>query len=297
MRRRPAWSVFAIAYVLSVQPLLLAQALSPAFHPETQNGKVCAALPAERPSGPEVRIAELNFEGDLRIPAAEQDRIAASLRQRVYWGERDEIAEEVLARVRTAWQDRGYFQVQVGGGATVLTSGPAAERITVHAQVDEGQQYRLGSIRFKNNRAIGNTKALRNLFPLEDGDVFDRAKIAEGLEALRSAYGQYGYLNFTSIPNTEIHEDDLTISLEVDVDEGKQFFISSIDSIGAGDDVSEASPLKPGDVYNQSLVKLLFRNHARFPVTDGSEDAHIHLQFNEKAGTVAVTLDFRECPV
>jgi outer membrane protein assembly factor BamA len=41
--------------------------------------------------------------------------------------------------------------------------------------------------------------------------------------------GQLGYVNFTSIPNTLIDEHDPTISLDVDVVEGKQFYISSID--------------------------------------------------------------------
>jgi outer membrane protein assembly factor BamA len=88
----------------------------------------------------------LNFEGDIRMPTAEQREIAASLTQRAYSGETDEVASEVLERVRTAWQDRGYFRVQVGGEAKVLTSGPASERITVSVRVDEGQQYRLESI-------------------------------------------------------------------------------------------------------------------------------------------------------
>ena len=36
-----------------------------------------------------------------------------------------------------------------------------------------------------------NTAALRILFPLKDGDVFSRDKIAKGLENLRKAYGEY----------------------------------------------------------------------------------------------------------
>jgi outer membrane protein assembly factor BamA len=54
--------------------------------------------------------------------------------------------------VRRAWQDRGFFEVQVRDGAKLLTSNPASERISVAVQVDEGQQFLLGSITFKNNR-------------------------------------------------------------------------------------------------------------------------------------------------
>ena len=56
--------------------------------------------------------------------------------------------------------------------------------------IEEGDQFRLGKITFKNNKAITNTAALRSMFPLKDGDVFSRDKIAKGLENLRKAYGQ-----------------------------------------------------------------------------------------------------------
>ena len=49
---------------------------------------------------------------------------------------------------------------------------------------------------------IGNAKALRNLFPLKDGSILDRMAIAKGLENLRSAYGELGYINFTPVPST-----------------------------------------------------------------------------------------------
>jgi outer membrane protein insertion porin family len=297
MRRWHAQSLLAIACVLSCQPWLFAQVLLAVSNNETQSTKGCATPSESRPPGPEVRIAELTFEGDIRMPTAEQREIAASLTQRAYSGETDDVASDVLERVRRAWLDRGYFLVQVGGEAKVLTSGPASERITVSVRVDEGQQYRLESIQFKNNRAIRDSKVLRNLFPLADGDIFNRDKIAEGLEHLRSAYGNIGYINFTSIPNTEIDDDNQTISLIVDVDEGKQFFISEIDAVGTDDEVVKDSPLKPGDVYNKGVVNLIFQKHANPPFPDDSLDSHIQMRLNERAGTVAITFDFRDCPL
>lgn len=138
---------------------------------------------------------------------------------------------------------------------------------------------------------------MRDLFPLADGDIFRREKVAEGLEQLRSAYGNFGYLNFTSVPDTEINDDNQTISLVVDVDEGKQSFISKIDAFGIDDDVLKDSPLKPGDVYNRSVVNLIFQKHANRPLNDASVDSQMHMHQNERAGTVAITFDFRNCPL
>jgi hypothetical protein len=55
------------------------------------------------------------------------------------------------------------------------------------------------------------------------GEIFSRSKIAKVLEEARKLYQSHGYMNFTSIPNTEIDEAGCSIALEIDVDEGGIF--------------------------------------------------------------------------
>jgi outer membrane protein insertion porin family len=201
----------------------------------------------------------------------------------------------VVERVKLAWQNRGYFRVEARGEEKILTSSPAAERISVNMQVEAGQQYRLEEIRFNNNRDVSNVRALRPLFPLKDGDLFNRDAIAQGLEQLRFAYGQLGYINFTSVPNTEFNEDRQTISLVIDFDEGKKFYVSDLKVLGRWDSVLNDSLIKRGDVYDERLVNLFVQEHAPSSV-DASPGSRIHRQLNERAGTVAITFDLRDCP-
>jgi outer membrane protein assembly factor BamA len=167
------------------------------------------------------------------MPVSEQDEILASVTQKSYTGSFAEVKEEVEERLRNEWQNRGYFKVKVSSDGNVLTVSPDRERIVLTVHIEEGPQYRLGQITFKNNRAITSADALRNLFPIKDGEIFDREAISKGLNNLGKAYGQLGYINFTSIPNTTINKGARTISLDIDVDEGKQFVIRSIDIEGA----------------------------------------------------------------
>ncbi len=122
--------------------------------------------------------------------------------------------DEDTERVRNEFQDRGYFKVVVQDPKTqihdtghtgfhipLIQSGPG-KAVDITMVIDEGDRYNLGGITFKNNKAFTNTKALRALFAIKDGDVFDRDKIGKGLEAMRKAYGQYGYINFTPVPDT-----------------------------------------------------------------------------------------------
>jgi outer membrane protein insertion porin family len=233
------------------------------------------------------------------LDVSEQAQIAMSLKQRAYTGTLDEVTSEALERVKSAWLERGYLKVQGSADAKVLTSSPVNERIALTVHLDEGQQYRLGEITFKNNKAISNAQALRDLFPIADGDLFNREKVGKGLENLRKAYGELGYINFTSVPDPRFDDEKKLIFLDIDVDEGKQFYISSIDVLGAGaqqlENVSKDLLIKPGDVYNHRLAEFFLAKRGIFP--NAAPDLGIRLQLDERAGTVAITFDLRHCPV
>ena len=67
---------------------------------------------------------------------------------------------------------------------------------------------------------------------MKDGDIFSREKIAKGLENLRKAYGEAGYINFTSVPDTKFDDEKKIVDLVIDVDEGKQFYVRRIEFQG-----------------------------------------------------------------
>ena len=98
--------------------------------------------------------------------------------------------------------------------------------------VEEGARYRLGSITFTGNKAVSNVKALRNTFVLRDGDWFNATMIQKGLENLKKAYGQLGYINFGAIPKPVYDDQKKTVSLDIDIDEGKPFYVSRIEFQG-----------------------------------------------------------------
>src|SRR5205085_1728933 len=166
---------------------------------------------------------------------------------------------------------------------------------------EEGERYKLGSITFKNNKAIQNAAALRGLFPMKDGDIFSREKVAKGLENLRKAYGAIGYINFTAIPDTSFDEQKKLINLTIDVDEGKQFYVRRIEFQGnttTRDKVIRRElALEEGQQYNEQYWKLSLQrlNQLGFfeqlkPDDPNVTDRHL----DEKAGLVDLTLKLHE---
>lgn len=221
--------------------------------------------------------------------------------------------EEDTERVRAEYQNRGYFKVLVEDAKAEIhdtghpgfhipwIQGGVGKAVDITMAIEEGDRYRLGTITFKNNKAIRNTVALRNLFPMKDGEIFSREKVAKGLENLRKAYGEAGYINFTSVPDTKFDDAKKLVNLEIDVDEGKQFYVRRIEFQGnttTRDKVIRREiALEEGQIYNSRLweVSLLRLNQLGYfdqlkPDDPNTTERHL----DEKNGTVDLTLKVHE---
>ncbi len=178
--------------------------------------------------------------------------------------------DEDTERVRQAYRDRGYFKaltseptthVRDAGGLNPFTLRPSkGKRVDILMPVEEGERYRLGGITFSNNKAVTNIKVLRAQFALKDGEFFNATMFSKGLDQLRKSYGELGYINFVGTPEPKIDEANKTISLNIDIDEGKPFYVSRIEfsgnSITRDKVIRRELMLEEGQVYNSRLWDL-----------------------------------------
>jgi outer membrane protein insertion porin family len=274
--------------------------------------------------GPKVKVGKITFAGTIHVKPRILRQAMKNLRpvgvphsiflENLFARTYDATKlDEDTERVRQEFQNRGYFKVVVeepktsihdtghqGFHIPVLQRGPG-KAVDITMPIQEGDKYRLGGITFKGNKAIPNTTALRSLFPIKDGDVFDRSKIGKGLEALEKAYGRYGYINFTSVPETRFDEDKKLIYIDIDVDEGKQFYVRRIEFEGnttTRDKVIRREILlEEGQVYNQQLWDLSIQrlNQLGFFDTLKPDDPSVtERHLDEQNGTVDLLLKVRE---
>jgi outer membrane protein insertion porin family len=231
--------------------------------------------------GPTVKVGKIAFDGNHNI----NDRtLRASMRNlRPIGIPRSIIFENLFARtfdaskldedterVRQAYRDRGYFKaltseptthVRDAGGINPFTLRPSrGKRIDILMPVEEGERYRLGGITFKGNKAYPNTKALRAQFAQKDGEFFNATLFSKGLEQLRKAYGEGGFINFVGNPTPRVDEAKKLIYLDIDIDEGKPFYVSRIEFTGntiTRDKVIRRELLlEEGQIYNNRLWEL-----------------------------------------
>jgi outer membrane protein insertion porin family len=193
-----------------------------------------AAAQTSRPAVQEVatgvHLDAVRFVGVNQLSSTEAEEFAKTLQTRTFEG--PNWLNEVAERARNFWQDHGYFKAKVQPRAEPLPDLNNTHQFAVTLALDEGVQYRLSAISIRNNKAISNTAALRNLFPMADGEAFRTLAVNTGLEKMRKAYSQLGYINFTSVPDTQIDDVQQTIALTIDCAEGKPFVVRNIEFLG-----------------------------------------------------------------
>jgi len=237
-----------------------------------------------------IHLQDVRFKGDTRLDGVDLKKCASALKSQVYVG--TDWTDYFVGTVETkCLLDKGYFKSAVTASTQQLPDNNSTHQFAVTFDIDAGPRYRLGRITFKGNHAISDPNALRDLFPLKDGSILDRMAIAKGLENLRYAYGELGYINFTAVPSTTFDDEKkLGFLLEIDVDEGKKFYVSSIGILGADPQVLNDLPLTRGQVYNVRLVNQFLRKHLRgIDVNNPKVQQRV---LDERNGTVALTFDF-----
>ncbi len=274
--------------------------------------------------GPKVKVGKIKFEGNKNVPSRTLRYAMKNLRPigvphsifledifaRTY--DATKLAEDT-ERVRNEYQNRGYFKANPGdpktqihdtghtGGHIPLLQGGPGKAVDITMSIDEGERYTLGGITFKNNKAVTNTKALRSIFPIKDGEIFNKEKVGKGIKNLEKAYGELGYINFTSIPETRFDDEKKLIFLDIDVDEGKQFYVRRIEFQGnttTRDKVIRREiALEEGNIYNSHLweVSLLRLNQLGYFDQLKPDDPNVTIrQLDEKNGLVDLTLKVHE---
>ena len=217
--------------------------------------------------------------------------------------------EEDTERVRQAYRDKGYAnaaveqprtQIRDQGGLNWFTFRPnKGKRIDILMTIEESGRYRLGSITFSGNKAVSNEKALRGTFAVKDGDWFNATAVGKGLENLKKAYGTLGYINFGAIPKMTYDDQKKTVSMEIDIDEGKPFYVSRIEfqgnTITRDRVIRRELMLDEGSVYNSQLweYSLLRLNQLEyFDPLKVDQDSEAHQDPDN--GTVELLLKVKE---
>ena len=278
--------------------------------------------------GPKVKVGEIKFVGakafsDRKlIRSMHNDRPYAiplyiteiPVFSKTY--DKAKLDEDLGVGIHGIYQDHGYFKVSVSDpvvkiadedrpgipGPWPLIGSKNGKRADITITIDEGAQYRMGSLRFRSSDPeqglVFKSEVLARAFPLKQGDILAADKLRKALDNYKKLYGEYGYIDFVATPITEIDDAKKVVNLTVEFDQQKQFFVRRIEFSGnttTRDKVIRRELLlDEGQVFNNRLWELSLLRLNQLNYFDTIKPENAELKRNVKAGTVDIKLKLKE---
>ncbi|HYX53083.1 MAG TPA: POTRA domain-containing protein [Candidatus Limnocylindrales bacterium] len=237
----------------------------------------------------------MKFLSDEPLPPV-ADKIRSDL-QTLILQSSDDWKSEFSGRARDNWQREGYFKAVVSS-PEFKQAGAEANMMDVTIHLVQGRQYKSGEITFRNNTRFSDGQ-LRSMIPIKRSEVFDTHKIGAGIEAMRRAYAEQGFINFSAAPAISIDDMSETVSLDVDLEEGPQFRVRKFEIVGIDREKAkslvENSGLAPGSVFNPKLLQRLFAQHEDALSPSGSAEDCTYRSVDDRAGVVDLKIDVTIC--
>jgi outer membrane protein insertion porin family len=278
--------------------------------------------------GPKVKVGRIKFKGNHAF--SDRKLIRAMRHDRPYsiplyfWDvpvltktyDREKLSEDLEVGVRGLYRDNGYFKVSVGEpilenidttsnrlGVPLVAGKSHGKAVNITIPIEEGDRFKMGTLKIVSadpDKALSlKVDALKGAFPLKQGDIFSTEKVRKALETYGKIYGEYGFIDFTPEPDTEVDDVNKIINLTLRFDEQKQYYVRRIDFSGnttTRDKVIRRELLiDEGQLFNKRLWELSILRLNQLDYFDKIEaDKAAELKRNNKDGTVDINLKLKE---
>ena len=129
-----------------------------------------------------------------------------------------------LESLRSFYLDRGYLDFNVESSQVSIS--PDKQQVFIAIALNEGPQYTISEINLRGDLIVGEEE-LRKLIPVEEGDVFSRARMTAISEALAFRLGREGYAfaNVNAVPEPG---EDNTAAVTFFVEPGKRAYVRRV---------------------------------------------------------------------
>ena len=212
--------------------------------------------------GPKTGVKDIRFvgvhafsQGRLRdiIKTSESNWLSFLQTTDIYDPDRVEADRDLLRRF---YLKHGYADVRIV--SAVGEYDPAKKGFIVTFTIDEGSQYRVGTIDVVSNVRAINPAALRNSLKLGAGSVYNADLVEKTVETMTIEAAKHGYAFATVRPRGDRDFQKKIINLTFVVEEGTRAYIERINIIGNTRTrdyvIRREFDIGEGDAYNRALI-------------------------------------------
>jgi len=171
----------------------------------------------------------------------------------IYDPDRVEADRDLLRRF---YLKHGYADVRII--SAVGEYDPAKKGFIVTFTIDEGAQYRVGTVEIVSNVRAIDPATVRSQLKLTEGSVYNADLVEKSVEAMTIQAAKYGYAFATVRPRGDRNFETKTINLAFVIEEGARAYIERINIIGNTRTrdyvIRREFDLGEGDAYNRALI-------------------------------------------
>jgi outer membrane protein insertion porin family len=188
-------------------------------------------IKVEIKEGNRAKIRQINIVGNTRFkPKQILEGLELKTPNWLSWYRQDdrysrESLQGDLEKVRNYYMDRGYANFQLE--STQVAIAPEKEDIFITINVDEGQVYKISSIKVAGTFVVPQAE-LERLVLLRPGQIFDRKLITSTQELMQNRMGRDGYAFAKVDPVPTPDNVNHTVALTFFVDPGNRVYVRNI---------------------------------------------------------------------
>jgi outer membrane protein insertion porin family len=195
--------------------------------------------------------------------------------------------------IRRYYLKHGFADVQVVAALTEYD--PERRGFLVTFKIEEGQQYRVGSVEFQSSIATLDPNALRSFSRVYVGSLYNAEALEKSVEEMQIEASRRGYAFAIVRPRGDRNFETHTVSIVFGVDEGPRTYIERINVRGNTRTrdyvIRREFDISEGDAYNRALVD---RAERRLKNLDFFKNVKITTEPGSSSDRVILVVDLEE---
>ncbi|MBB1148777.1 BamA/TamA family outer membrane protein [Myroides sp. NP-2] len=261
--------------------------------------------------GKKVRISDIVFEGNEQLTDKQLRKALKDTKKRSPFNPLRIFKpskfiqtkyEEDLGRLVDKYKEKGYRDARVIADTTAYD--PKTNRMAINIDVEEGNKYYIGDIRFIGNTVYTN-RELNQILGIGKGEVYNGVLLNKRINDqtdpdgfnLTNQYQNNGYL-FSNITPVEVKTANDTIDFEIRITEGPIARFNNITVRGneyTHDHVIHRTlRTRPGEIWSKAMVMETMRRLGQLNIFDAQAIVPDILNPDPAAGTVDVEWSIAE---
>ncbi len=224
------------------------------------NGRIDVVFTIDE--GSKTGVRTINFVGNSAISAYRLRNLMSTTEMNyLSWLKTSDVydpdkiaADQEL--IRRYYLKNGYADFRIVGSDSVYDEAKKGWILTI--SVEEGAQYRVGSVSVDSRLPDVNADSLKRVVAIKQGDVYDGDQVEKTVEALTRDVAARGYAFSSARPRGDRDPSTHTISLGFVIEEGPRVYIERVNVRGNTRSreyvVRREFDLGEGDAYNRVLI-------------------------------------------